>query len=136
MDKPIFGYWDNRTIAEPVRLCLAQAGVDYDDVRYSVGGPPDYDRAEWLSVKDTLGMAVPNLPYWIEPSGLRLSQQRAILLHIAEVTGLAGETAQRHTLVHMALETMHEWMVDFMAVTYCNKVVPTAEPGVHVAGES
>ena len=143
--KPALGYWDNRTIAEPLRLLLALAGVEYDDIRYPVGEPPDYDKSEWLEAKHSLGLPAPNLPYYIEPeSGLRLTQSRVILMHVATKHGLAGESAERRALVHLAVECMTDWFDDLMAVTYCN--LPTAqltfgnlpsqsEPGVHVAGQ-
>ena len=138
MSKPQLGYWDNRTIVEPIRLLLALAGVDYEDVRYSVGEPPSYDKSQWLKAKHSLGLAAPNLPYWIEPGPdgeLRLTQSRAILLHIAETHGFAGTSPHQKALIHMALETMSDMFDAFMKVTYCNVDVASAEPGVHVAGE-
>ena len=136
--KPTLGYWDNRTIVEPIRLLLALAGVEYDDVRYPVGPPPNYEKTEWNSAKTTLGLTCPNLPYWIEPSGLRLTQSHAILMHIAERTVLAGETPELRARVHMAVRTLSDWMEAFMRVTYCNSYVAdpsTYEADVHVAGE-
>lgn len=136
--KPQLGYYDNRTIAEPLRLLLALGGIEYDDKRYPVGEPPSYDKEEWQSGKFTLGLAAPNLPFWIEPGrqGLRLTQSRAIMMHIADRCGLAGETPRRRSQVHMAVEAISDLFEAFLKVTYCNSDVARAEPGVHVAGES
>ena len=88
--KPRLGYWNTRAIGEPIRLLLALADIEYEDVRYQVGPPPTYDKTEWTDVKYSLGLLAPNLPYWIEPeSGLKLTQSRAILFHIAAAHGLA-----------------------------------------------
>jgi glutathione S-transferase len=133
--KPQLGYWDNRTICEPIRLLLALAEVDYEDVRYPVGAPPTYDKSQWNQAKWTLGLVAPNLPYWIEDeSGLRLTQSRTILMHIAEGAGLAGDTPQRRALVSMALDVISDWMNEFMRVTYANVDLASAEAGVHEEG--
>ena len=135
--KPKLGYWDNRTICEPIRLLLALAEIDYEDVRYPVGGPPTYEKSQWHDEKFTLKLAAPNLPYWIEPgpNGVRITQTQAILLHIAKLKDLAGNTPTRHTLVVMALNVITDWFDAFVKVTYLNVSPATAEPGVHVAGE-
>ena len=135
--KPRLGYWDNRTIVEPIRLLLALAEIDYVDVRYPVGPPPEYAKTQWQAEKFSLGLDAPNLPYWIEPGpdGLRLTQSRAVLYHIASTKGLAGESPKRRALVMMAVEALADWGDAFMKVTYVNVDVATAEPGVHSTGE-
>ena len=92
--KPALGYWDNRGIAEPIRLLLQYVGVEFDDVRFDVGPPPAYDKSDWLLVKDHLGLSAPNLPYWIEPGGLRLPQSHAITLYLALKHGVDGEVLE------------------------------------------
>ena len=46
-------------MCEPIRLLLAYTGTDYEDRRL-------VDRSEWASVKPTLGLDFPNLPYFID----------------------------------------------------------------------
>ena len=111
--KPALGYWDNRTIAEPLRLLLALAGVEYDDIRYPVGSRQTTTSRNGSKQSTRTGLPAPNLPYYIEPeSGLRLTQSRVILMHAATKHGLAGESAERRALVHLAVECMTDWFDD------------------------
>lgn len=64
-------------LAQPIRLLLAYTEIEYEDVKYESGGrmftviidyllywilaAPDYDRSAWFSVKETLGLAFPNV---------------------------------------------------------------------------
>ena len=116
--RPALGYWDNRGIAEPIRLLLHYVGVDFDDVRFDVGPPPAYDKSDWLLVKDHLGLSAPNLPYWIEPGGLRLTQSHAITLYLALKHGVDGESAAVRGRTIMAHECVRDCVSAFMAVTY------------------
>jgi glutathione S-transferase len=72
----ILGYWDIRGLAEPVRLLLEHAGVDYEDRRINMTKP------SWLEYKTSLGYDFPNLPYYEEPGGVKLTQSNAILRHL------------------------------------------------------
>ena len=42
--RPVLGYWNTRALAEPIRLLLHYAGVSFEDKRYELGAPPDYDK--------------------------------------------------------------------------------------------
>ena len=123
-NKPRLGHWDHRTLVEPVRLLLALAEVDYEDVRYPVGEPPSYDKAQRRTDKFALGLDPTNLPYWIEPGagGLRLTQSRAILYYLASERDLAGESSRRRALVLMAVEAMWDWADDDDAYAYSVRV--------------
>ena len=79
--KPILGYWHIRGMAEPIRYLLNYLGVDFEDVTYTQGPAPDYDRSAWTEVCDTLGMSFPNLPYFID-NDLKLSESLAIIEYI------------------------------------------------------
>ena len=136
--RPALGYWDNRGIAEPIRLLLHYVGVEFDDVRFDVGPPPAYDKSDWLLVKDHLGLSAPNLPYWIEPGGLRLTQSHAITLYLAQKHGVDGESAAVRGRAIMAHECVRDCVSAFMAVTYCNApgYCDAPEDGVHAACRS
>ena len=58
--KPTLAYWDIRGLAQPLRLVLAYAGVDFVDKRYNPS-----ERAVWLSDKPNLGLDFPNIPYYM-----------------------------------------------------------------------
>jgi len=48
------------------------------------GDAPTFDRSAWLSVKHTLGLDFPNLPYLVDrEAGVKLTQSMAILKHVA-----------------------------------------------------
>ena len=47
-------------------MILEYAGVEYNNVMYSCGPAPTYDRSSWTNVKNTLGLDFPNLPYYID----------------------------------------------------------------------
>ena len=61
--KPRLGYWNIRGFAQPIRLLLVYAGVDFEDIRYNYIPAADgtWDRSEWLSEKFTLGLDFPNV---------------------------------------------------------------------------
>jgi len=83
------GYWKIRGLAAAARMLLWYIGEkDFEDVRYEVGEAPDFDRESWLSVKFSLGLDFPNLPYLIDhQTGVRLTQTLAVLQYIAEASG-------------------------------------------------
>lgn len=81
-EKPVLGYWRIRGLVQPCRFLLAYVGVDYDNKYYEISETGS--REEWLNVKFSLGLELPNLPYWLdETNGIKLTQSRAILRHIA-----------------------------------------------------
>ncbi len=52
------------------------------------GDAPDFDRSAWTSVKFTLGLDFPNLPYLIDrETGVGITQTLAVLKYIAKVSG-------------------------------------------------
>jgi glutathione S-transferase len=53
------GYWKIRGLAQPIRYLLEYAGLKYDEVLYQAGGPPDFDRSQWTTKKERLGLAFP-----------------------------------------------------------------------------
>jgi len=85
MARPTLGYWAIRGLAQPIRLVLAQGGLDYEDRRFTVSQAADgcgalvallsarlhspfssWDRSEWLSVKYEQGLDFPNVPCALE----------------------------------------------------------------------
>ncbi|CAH3192690.1 unnamed protein product [Porites evermanni] len=74
---PILGYWDIRGLAEPIRLLLHYTGTEFKDERYECGDAPDYNRDCWFSVKFTLGLDFPNLPYYID-GDIKITQSNAV----------------------------------------------------------
>ncbi|KAF0712386.1 hypothetical protein As57867_004833, partial [Aphanomyces stellatus] len=86
------GYWAIRGLAEPIRLLLVHTNTPFTDKHYHLQGEPgNWDKSDWLSVKFTLGMDFPNLPYYID-GDVKISESNAILHHIASKNNLIGQT--------------------------------------------
>lgn len=116
----ILGYWNHRALAGSIRLMLNYVGEEYEDRRYQVGSPPDFDKSCWLNEKYSLPFAAPNLPYYInEKENVYLTQTHAILFYLGSKYELQGKTVIQTSNAIMALEVMKDWMDDFFHVTYC-----------------
>ena len=78
------GYWKIRGLVSNIRYQLAYSKVDYTEVEYEQGGPPDYNKDVWFDVKPTLGLSFPNLPYLLdEEAGLNITETFAIHQYLA-----------------------------------------------------
>jgi len=99
---PVLGYWDIRGLGAPCRMLLYYCKVNFADVTYSLGEAPEYSRAAFHDIKDTLGLELPNLPYLIDGE-VRLSETAAILQYIAKKwrPALLGTTAAEMGRIHM-----------------------------------
>eukprot|EP00039_Didymoeca_costata_P000909 m.48007 g.48007 ORF g.48007 m.48007 type:complete len:175 (+) comp10544_c0_seq2:52-576(+) len=121
METPIVGYWNTRAIGEPVRLLLNYVGIDFVDKRYECGPPPDYNKSDWLDTKHTLGLDLPNLPYYIDNNeGVKLTQMHAIMYFLGHKHNMAGNSLQEQTRCCMMMEALHDWFDEFWHVTYCS----------------
>ncbi|KAI1290179.1 Glutathione S-transferase [Halotydeus destructor] len=86
MTRPLLGYWDIRGLCDPIRFVLHQAGVDFEDRRYTFAAMDDWHERD----KPTLGLDFPNLPYYVDGE-VKLTQSTAILRYVARQYGLAGK---------------------------------------------
>jgi glutathione S-transferase len=80
--KAQLGYWKIRGLAAPIRMLLHYCDVHFEDVQYEQGDPPELSGAAWLDKKLTLGLVLPNLPYYIDDRG-KFVQTLAIMRYIA-----------------------------------------------------
>ncbi|GAB0489126.1 hypothetical protein MMPV_000342 [Pyropia vietnamensis] len=102
MPKMELGYWGIRGLANPLRLALEYAGVDYTDRRFS-------SSAEWHAHRDGPLAAdglvdFPSLPYLVVDEKTAVSQSRVILRFIAERHGFGGESEAERTAAAMVQE--------------------------------
>lgn len=75
---PKFGYWKIRGLAANIRYQLAYSKVEYEMVEYEQGGAEDgFSREPWTSKKFTLGLDLPNLPYWTD-GDFKITETQAI----------------------------------------------------------
>uniref|UniRef100_A0A803TZQ0 Glutathione S-transferase n=1 Tax=Anolis carolinensis TaxID=28377 RepID=A0A803TZQ0_ANOCA len=87
------GYWDIRGLAHAIRLLLEYTETQFEDKQYSPGEAPDFDKSQWTSVKEDLGLDFPNLPYLIDGER-KITQSNAILRYLARKHKMCGETEE------------------------------------------
>jgi glutathione S-transferase len=116
--KPVLGYWAIRGLAQPIRLLLEYAGVDYQDKRYICGdASTNYDRSQWLKEKFNLGLEFPNLPYWID-GDIKLTQSAAILHYLARKHKLDGGSDKEKAVIEMVEGAIIDIRSDFVDCCY------------------
>ncbi|XP_075541903.1 glutathione S-transferase Mu 2-like [Dermacentor variabilis] len=84
---PVVGYTSARGLAQSVRNLLVYKGVHFQDKRYEFGPAPAYEKLGWEADRASLGLAFPNLPYYID-GDVRLTQTVAILRYLGKKHGL------------------------------------------------
>ena len=62
----LLGYWKIRGLAQPLRYLLEYSEHPYQDVMYEQGDGPNFSVECWTSVKNTLGLDFPSIPYLID----------------------------------------------------------------------
>ncbi|VDM31429.1 unnamed protein product [Hydatigera taeniaeformis] len=93
-------YLSRFELGEQIRLLLKYLKVDFVDKQYKLGPPPAFDKSAWFSDKFTLGLAIPNLPYYID-GDFKLTQSGAIMEYIADVHDMVPKCKKRRAVLHM-----------------------------------
>ena len=98
------GYWDIRGLVAPIKYLLEHVGVEYEDKRYFYGDVPPFSKDAWFSVKHTVGLDFPNLPYLID-GDYNLTESHAIYRYICNKyrPDLLGKTPQDKGVVDMVM---------------------------------
>jgi glutathione S-transferase len=112
------GYWKIRGLAAPIRMLLHYCDVHFEDVHYEQGDPPELSAAAWLDKRLTLGLALPNLPYYIDDRG-KFVQSLAIMRYIAARHGARDGVDLGHDDHHVDM-TAHAAMDLRNAFTSCS----------------
>lgn len=115
--KPLLGYWDLRGLAEPIRLMLEHAGVEYDQKLYVCGDAPEYKRNMWTDIKESMGMDFPNLPYY-EDGDLKLCESWAIMRHVARKNDLLAADDVANALCDQAQGVVQDFRMQFVMMCY------------------
>ncbi|XP_071181481.1 glutathione S-transferase Mu 4-like [Mytilus edulis] len=114
---PTLGYWKIRGLAQPVRLLQNYVGEDFEDVQYEQGDGPGFSRECWTSVKNTLGLPFPNLPYYID-GDIKITQSNSILRYIAKKHDLLGKTTQEIVDCDVMLENAMDFRNGTVRLAY------------------
>jgi len=113
-------YWDICGLAQSIRMALVLAGADFCDVRIDAGSPdsPDYKQA-WMKRKPAIGeiMPFPNLPCFLDKSGVCLSQSNTILKYVGRQGGLLGPQGKEY-IVDLALDELVDLDNSFVRLAY------------------
>ncbi|VUZ45882.1 unnamed protein product [Hymenolepis diminuta] len=114
---PILGYWKTRGLGEMCRLMLHYHGDKFEDRQYVCGPAPTFDRSEWTSKKDTLGLALPNLPYYIDGK-FSLTQSSAILEYLADKHDMLPNSKERRAELRMVNNHIMDCRASFIMTCY------------------
>lgn len=97
-NKPKIGYWNLRARGSSLKYLLSYCKVDFEDVQYDTAP----DGSSWFGVKNSLGLAFPNIPYLID-GDIKLTENIAIHQYIAQAYNpvLAGKSLKDRGRVYM-----------------------------------
>jgi len=114
---PVLGYWNIRGLAQPIRVLLGYAGVEFEEIHYVIGDGPEFSYEDWYKEKFELGLDFPNLPYYME-GDLKLTQSNAILRHLARKHDLIGQTSAERARCDLAAEQICDLRKTFVTLCY------------------
>jgi len=109
-------YFNARGRAEPARLILAQAGIEYEDIRI--------EREEWAALKPKIPMG--QLPC-MEVEGKTICQSMAIARYCASRYGLTGNNALEAALADQAVDAVNDLITELVKVMHQPEEAKKAE---------
>ncbi len=103
------GYWKIRGLAHPIRYLLEYTEHPYSDVMYEQGDAPEYSVECWTSVKNTLDLDFPSIPYLIDGE-TKLTDPYAIMIYLATAYApeLLGQTPEEKAEIDMLYGQLKE----------------------------
>ncbi|XP_070548535.1 glutathione S-transferase-like [Ptychodera flava] len=102
-------YFNARGRAEPSRLVLSAAGVEFEDIRFT--------SEEWETEKATGKYHFGQLPC-METDGVMLSQSRAIARYLANEYGFAGRTNLEKAKVDIVMDTCEDLLQGMIKIHF------------------
>ena len=120
------GYWGIRGLAQPIRFMLISADVAFSEIRLGVlqDGTilnENKEGDDWGSVKSTLDMPFPNLPYLIDTSGespVNFSQSNAILRYLARRFDFYGDSETDRLEIDILQEEAYDFRNEIINTAY------------------
>jgi len=80
--KATLSYFSARGLAEPIRVLLAEAKVDYEEVSLGTYNPENQPKG-FQDLIASGHLTFNQVPIWQEPDGFKLTQSNAIIRHLA-----------------------------------------------------
>jgi glutathione S-transferase len=120
------GYWGIRGLAHPIRYLLISADVPFSEIRLGVSQDATplsevEENEEWESVRSTLNMPFPNLPYLIDTSGdceIGLSQSNAILRYLARRFDFYGDSESDRIEIDVLQDEAYDFRNEIVGTVY------------------
>ncbi len=120
------GYWGIRGLGQPIRFLLISANVPFSEVRLGVlqDGTllnENKEGEDWGSVRATLDMPFPNLPYLIDTSGafpVSLSQSNAILRYLARCFDFYGDSETDRIEIDVLQDEAYDFRNEIIDTAY------------------
>ena len=120
------GYWGIRGLGQPIRFLLISANVPFSEVRLGVlqDGTllnENKEGEDWGSVRSTLDMPFPNLPYLIDTSGgspVSLSQSNAILRYLARGFDFYGDSETDRIEIDVLQDEAYDFRNEIIDTAY------------------
>jgi glutathione S-transferase len=111
---PVLAYWKLRGRANPIRLLLHYAGVNYEEKFYDMG-----NIGEWFQEKETLSKDFDflSLPYYVD-GDIKIAQTKNILAHLGRKHGLDGTTENERIRMSLGVEFLDEMFQSIVHVAY------------------
>jgi glutathione S-transferase len=99
-DVPRVGYWKIRGLVAPICYLFEYLGVEYERVQYEQAD--DLSREAWYSVKHTLDLDFPNIPYLIH-GDFKITESQAIFRYVCNTwqPELLGKTTKDKAVADM-----------------------------------
>ena len=113
--KIILGYWKIRGLAQQIRYLLEYIEHPYEEVLFEQGDAPSFSIQSWTSVKDTLGLDFPNVPYLIDGE-VKLTDPLAIMIYLCnayapELLGSSPEQRAEIDILHGQLKDVRQALI-------------------------
>jgi len=120
------GYWGIRGLGQPIRFLLVCANVPFSEVRLGVlqDGTllnENKEGEDWGSVRETLDMPFPNLPFLIDTgsaSPVRLSQSNAILRYLARRFDYYGDAETDRVEIDILQDEAYDFRNEIIDTAY------------------
>ncbi len=121
MRLPCLTYFSSRGRAEQIRLLLADADIEHDEIAVGPWSPTDLP-TDFVALRATGKLAYGALPLWEEPDGFTLVQSDAILRHLGRTHDRYGANRREaarcdeviagveDTRTHLRRPTLPRWL--------------------------